>query len=110
MLKRRVAAIAWRVGTGVSAETRLNEQAGSGGLIEFELAIQAGRCNRGRSRWQADAVEVGPHGTRLVCSSVPEAKVLTDAWRRHCNHRRPHRALEYMIRKSDCSGRTVRAR
>ena len=65
MLKRRVAAIAWRVGTGVSAETRLNEQAGSGGLIEFELAIQAGRCNRGRSRWQADAVEVGPHGTRL---------------------------------------------
>ncbi len=29
------------------------------------LAIQAGRCNRGRSRWQADAVEVGPHGTRL---------------------------------------------
>ena len=66
MLKRRVAAIAWRVGTGVSAETRLNEQAGSGGLIEFELAIQAGRCNRGRSRWQADAVEVGPHGTRLI--------------------------------------------
>ena len=50
MLKRRVAAIAWRVGTGVSAETRLNEQAGSGGLIEFELAIQAGRCNRGRSK------------------------------------------------------------
>jgi len=27
MLKRRVAAIAWRVGTGVSAETRLNDQA-----------------------------------------------------------------------------------
>ena len=42
MLKRRVAAIAWGVGTGVSAETRLNEQAGSGGLIEFELAIQVG--------------------------------------------------------------------
>jgi hypothetical protein len=39
MLKRCVAAIAWRVGTGASAETRLNEQVGSGGLIEFELAI-----------------------------------------------------------------------
>jgi transposase InsO family protein len=25
---------------------------------------------------------------------VPEAKVLTDAWRRHYNHRRPHSALE----------------
>ena len=66
MLKRRVAAIAWRVGTGVSAETRLNEQAGSGRLIEFELAIQAGRCNRGRSRWKADAVEVGPTEPGLI--------------------------------------------
>ena len=59
MLKRRVAAIAWRVGTGVSAETRLKEQAGSGGLIEFELAIQAGRCNRRRSRWQAFSYYLG---------------------------------------------------
>jgi putative transposase len=30
-----------------------------------------------------------------VFSSVPEAKVLTDAWRRHYNHRRPHSALGY---------------
>ena len=30
-----------------------------------------------------------------VFSSVPEAKVLTDAWRRHYNHQRPHSALEY---------------
>jgi transposase InsO family protein len=26
---------------------------------------------------------------------VPEAKVLTDAWRQHYNHHRPHRALGY---------------
>ncbi len=38
MLKRRVAAIAWRVGTGVSAETRLNEQAGSGGHDVVEVS------------------------------------------------------------------------
>ena len=31
-----------------------------------------------------------------VFSSVPEAKVLTDAWRRHYNHRRPHSALGYL--------------
>jgi putative transposase len=30
-----------------------------------------------------------------VFFSVPEAKVLTDAWRRHYNHRRPHSALGY---------------
>ena len=30
-----------------------------------------------------------------VFSSVPEAKVLTDAWRRHYNHRRPQSALGY---------------
>ena len=30
-----------------------------------------------------------------VFSSVPEAKVLTDAWRRHYNHHRPHSALAY---------------
>jgi len=38
MLKRRVAAIAWRVGTGASAETRLNEQAGSGGHDVVEVS------------------------------------------------------------------------
>ena len=32
-------------------------QVGSGGLIEFELAIQVGRCDRWRSGWQADGVE-----------------------------------------------------
>ena len=30
-----------------------------------------------------------------VFSSVPEAKMLADAWRRHYNHRRPHSALGY---------------
>ena len=30
-----------------------------------------------------------------VFASVPEAKVLTDAWKRHYNHRRPHSALGY---------------
>ena len=30
-----------------------------------------------------------------VFSSVPEAKVLTDAWRQHYNHHRPHSALGY---------------
>ena len=30
-----------------------------------------------------------------VFSSVPEAKMLTDAWRRRYNHRRPHSALKY---------------
>ena len=30
-----------------------------------------------------------------VFSSVPEAKVLTDPWRQHYNHHRPHSALEY---------------
>jgi len=30
-----------------------------------------------------------------VFSSVPEAKVLTDAWRQHYNHHRPHSALAY---------------
>ena len=30
-----------------------------------------------------------------IFTSVQEAKVLTDAWRRHYNHRRPHSALGY---------------
>jgi len=30
-----------------------------------------------------------------VFSSVPEAKVLTDAWRQYYNHHRPHSALGY---------------
>jgi hypothetical protein len=55
MLKRRVAAIAWRVGTGVSAETRLNEQAAHrirvgdpGGTVQSGALEMAGRRRRGR--------------------------------------------------------------
>jgi hypothetical protein len=41
----------------------------SGGLIEFELAIQAGRCDGRAPVWQADGNEKRPNGRRLRESS-----------------------------------------
>ena len=37
----------------------------SSGLIEFELMIQAGRCDGWGSGWQAEVVEEGLNGCRL---------------------------------------------
>ena len=57
MLKRCVAAIAWRVGTGLSTETRLNEQAASSNsswtasgkeAFAVERDVQAGDLSAGR--------------------------------------------------------------
>ena len=52
-------------GTPMSSVTRLDSDGDSGSFIEFELAIQVGRCDGWRSGGQADAVEVGDDRARL---------------------------------------------
>ena len=52
-------------GTPMSSVTRLDSDGDSGSFIEFELAIQVGRCDGWGSGWQADGVEEGLNGRRL---------------------------------------------
>ena len=53
----------WLGHSGVLCARSLRRR--SGGLIEFELAIQVGRCDGWGSGWQADGVEEGLNGRRL---------------------------------------------
>ena len=54
----------WGLGTAVSSLAP-STASRSGGLIEFELAIQTGRCNGRGSGRQTEAVEEGLNGRRL---------------------------------------------
>jgi len=56
--------------------------------------VKIRRCTRFKPE-RHQPVQPSPPPATLMLRIPPEAKVLTDAWRRHYNHRRPHSALGY---------------